>query len=239
MCERYFKAGAEQCDLLDRRELFSFGSGSFYDGQDAVELIDSNAGTFISCNLNFSTLIVMDRKKTQGHLATLGCLDKAVTLRELLQALEDKGEATSHETGTHCQHHIKSVSHFTPCQVNVGFSHHSVDLANDSIQSEKRLCFVLDPVKKEEPPKKRRKKEKKEKAVVCDYNISKICLVLVVDFVCFPAHENSTIHGYLHLQVSAVTFGSKLDVKKLVDCRALAIAWRVRRLTSDFFLIGY
>lgn len=111
-CERYFKAGAEQCDLLDRRELFSFGSGCFYDGQDAVETIDSNTGSFISCNLTLSTLILLDRKKTQGHLATLGCLDKAVTLRELLQTLEDKGEATSHPTETHCQQlsHIKSVS---------------------------------------------------------------------------------------------------------------------------------
>lgn len=60
--------------------------------------------------------------------------------------------------------HIKPVSQFTPCQVNVGFSHHTVDLANDSIQSDKRLCFVLDQVKKEEPPKKRRKKDKKDKA---------------------------------------------------------------------------
>ena len=49
-------------------------------------------------------------------------------------------------------------------QVNVGFSHHTVDLGNDSIQCEKRLCFVMDPPKAEEPKNKKRKKDKKAKA---------------------------------------------------------------------------
>lgn len=47
--------------------------------------------------------------------------------------------------------------------MNVGFSHHTVNLAADKIEQEKRLIFVLDPPKQDEPPKKKAKKEKKGK----------------------------------------------------------------------------
>ncbi len=48
-------------------------------------------------------------------------------------------------------------------QVNVGFSHYSLNLASEKCEMEKRLVFVLDPPK-EEPPKKKQKKGKDKKA---------------------------------------------------------------------------
>ena len=43
----------------------------------------------------------------------------------------------------------------------MGFSRHNVNLAMNSIEAEKRLCFGLDK-KDEEPAQKKRKKEKKK-----------------------------------------------------------------------------
>lgn len=43
--------------------------------------------------MTFETLVVFDKKKAAGHLSGLACLEKAVSLRELLHALEDNGEA--------------------------------------------------------------------------------------------------------------------------------------------------
>lgn len=90
---RYFKAGSEACDLLHRRELFSFGSGHFYDGRDALDLIEADNGDVLPVSVNFETLIILDKKKALGHLSTMPCIDKPVPLKELLQSLEDNGEA--------------------------------------------------------------------------------------------------------------------------------------------------
>lgn len=52
------------------------------------------------------------------------------------------------------------------CKVNVGFSHHAVNLGEGTIEPEKRLCFSLDATSNkndEEPAKKKRKKEKQKK----------------------------------------------------------------------------
>ena len=57
---------------------------------------------------------------------------------------------------------IKSTYVHPLLQVNVGFSHHNVNLAMNSIEAEKRLCFGLDK-KEEEPAQKKRKKEKKDR----------------------------------------------------------------------------
>lgn len=43
--------------------------------------------------MTFETLVVFDKKKAAGHLSGLACIEKAVSLRELLHALEDNGEA--------------------------------------------------------------------------------------------------------------------------------------------------
>ncbi len=90
---RYFKAGSEASDLLHRRELFSFGSGHFYDGRDAVDMMEADNGDFLAVSVNLETLIVLDRKKALGHLSSMPCIDKAVPLKELLKTLEDFGEA--------------------------------------------------------------------------------------------------------------------------------------------------
>lgn len=90
---RYFQSSADQSDLLNGRELFSFGSGSFYDGTDAVEVMESDSGNFIACAMKFDSPVILDKKKVLSHLSGLPCIDKAVSLRELLKALEDKGEA--------------------------------------------------------------------------------------------------------------------------------------------------
>ena len=97
---RYFKSASEACDVLHCRELFSFGSGSFYDGRDAVEIMEAGSDTVIPCTLTFDSLIILDKKKALGHLSSMPCIDKAVPLRELLQTLEDCGEADSNALGT-------------------------------------------------------------------------------------------------------------------------------------------
>lgn len=99
LLNRYFKAAAEASDLLAKRELFSFGSGSFYDGRDAIEVLDSGSENVISCTITMESLIILDKKKALGHLSSMPCIDKAVPLRELLAALEDVGEATN---AKHC-----------------------------------------------------------------------------------------------------------------------------------------
>ena len=48
-------------------------------------------------------------------------------------------------------------------QVNVGFSHHNVKLAMNTIESEKRLIFGLETRTEEEPPKKKKSKKTKDK----------------------------------------------------------------------------
>lgn len=96
---RYFKAAAEASDLLAKRELFSFGSGCFYDGRDAIEVLESGSEHVISCTITMESLIILDKKKALGHLSSMPCIDKAVPLRELLAALEDVGEATN---AKHC-----------------------------------------------------------------------------------------------------------------------------------------
>ena len=73
--------------------MFSFGSGSFYDGTDAVEVLESDDGSAIPVNMKFTSLVILDKKKALSHLSSLQCIEKAVKLRELLLALEDQGEA--------------------------------------------------------------------------------------------------------------------------------------------------
>eukprot|EP00434_Breviolum_minutum_P014168 symbB.v1.2.012490.t1/scaffold863.1/size157006/5 len=91
----YFKSASEACDVLHCRELFSFGSGSFYDGRDAVEIIEAGSDNVIPCAITLDSFIILDKKKALGHLSSMPCIDKAVPLRELLQTLEDCGEADS------------------------------------------------------------------------------------------------------------------------------------------------
>lgn len=90
--EQIFAMSEEQCTLLHHRELCSFGSGTWYDGADAVECMESD-GKWISCCFTFGTPIILEKKGIFTHLQTLSCLDKAVRLRELLTLLEDAGEA--------------------------------------------------------------------------------------------------------------------------------------------------
>lgn len=90
---RYFSSGSEQCDLLNKRELFSFGGGAFYDGSNACDIMETDSSPYIPCNLSFDTLLVLDKKKLAQHLTTCACVERAVTFRELLQTLQDKGEA--------------------------------------------------------------------------------------------------------------------------------------------------
>lgn len=87
-----FAMSEEQSTLLNGRELCSFGSGTWYDGRDAIELMESD-GPWLSCSINFDTLIILEKKQVLSHLQNLPCLDRAVTLHELLVLLEDAGEA--------------------------------------------------------------------------------------------------------------------------------------------------
>ena len=88
------KSESEQATLLDGRELFSFGSGTWYDGTDASEMMESSEGKWISCNISLSSSIILEKKKCLTHLAeSLPCLEKPTPLGELLSLLEDAGEA--------------------------------------------------------------------------------------------------------------------------------------------------
>ena len=89
----YFKAMSEGCTLLSGREMFSFGSGSWYDGSCAAEAMESD-GQWIPLKLSWQTPIILERKKLLSHLASLPCLEKAVPLRQVLSELQDAGEAS-------------------------------------------------------------------------------------------------------------------------------------------------
>ena len=82
----------EKTTLNNGRELFSFGSGSWCDGEDGRDAMESSA-SFIPCKVTLDTMIILKRKRILTHLSELHCLEKAVTLRELLTSLEDHGEA--------------------------------------------------------------------------------------------------------------------------------------------------
>ena len=88
----YVRAGGEAVTLLHGRELCSFGSGSWHDGADAVEVMESQ-GQWIKCQVTLDTPVILDRKRVLQHLSDLPCLEKAVGLSELLHLLEDRGEA--------------------------------------------------------------------------------------------------------------------------------------------------
>ena len=91
----YFKADvAEQCVLTDRRELFSFGSGSWYDGSDAKDLLEQGEGKFLKCTVGMQTPVILERKRLADHVGKLECVEKATLLKDLLLNLEDAGEAS-------------------------------------------------------------------------------------------------------------------------------------------------
>ncbi|CAK9053282.1 unnamed protein product [Durusdinium trenchii] len=131
----FVTTNSESATLLHHRELCSFGSGTWCDGADAVETMESDS-KWISGAVSFETPIVLERKKVLSHLQGVACLEKPTPLRQLLTMLEDAGE------------------------VRVGYSHHTVDLPQDSIKSEKALCFAIDAKQQDdavEPPKKKQK----------------------------------------------------------------------------------
>ncbi|CAJ1361526.1 unnamed protein product [Effrenium voratum] len=141
----YIQSGTESYTLHNGRELFSFGSGTWFDGSQAVEQMESDAD-FLSAKLGLETLVIVEKKRILSHLSELPILERAVPLREALSVLEDAGE------------------------VRVGISHHTVDLGSDQMKSDKALCFVLDkkPESKDggengEPAKKKRRKSKDKK----------------------------------------------------------------------------
>lgn len=168
----------EQATLLSGRELCSFGSGTWYDGRDAVEMMESDS-PWLACKLTFDSLVVLEKKQILTHLQQLPCLEKPTNLRELLTLLEDSGEALgaiangssvffSVAVALTQENFPTQLLLATPLKVKVGFSHHAIDLAKDSISSEKALCFCLDGKKDEEntgePPKKKQKKKEKDSA---------------------------------------------------------------------------
>ena len=90
----YLKADvAEQCVLVHRRELFSFGSGTWFDGGDAKDLLEEGQGKFIKCHVGWETPVILERKRLSEHVSNLDCIEKATSLKEVLLNLEDAGEA--------------------------------------------------------------------------------------------------------------------------------------------------
>ncbi|CAK9058796.1 unnamed protein product [Durusdinium trenchii] len=90
----FFKADtSEEAILPDRRELFSFGGGSWFDGADAKEILDTRRGKYLRCALTVTSLVILESKRLPAHLASLNCIEKPVELQSLLRSLEDAGEA--------------------------------------------------------------------------------------------------------------------------------------------------
>ena len=92
--EAFLRSGGEQAMLASRRELFSFGSGVWSDGADATQAMSDAAGSWLQCRMNFSSMVILERKKIPQHLGEMACLDKPGALKDLLMALEDQGEAS-------------------------------------------------------------------------------------------------------------------------------------------------
>lgn len=90
----FMKAGSEAAVLVHGREICSFGSGEWRDGQNARETMESG-GKWISCSVSMDSPLVMDRKRVMKHLETMTCLEKAVPMKDLLLAMEEAGEASS------------------------------------------------------------------------------------------------------------------------------------------------
>jgi hypothetical protein len=90
--ELFVQADEEQT-LMNGRELFSFGSGSWVDGVEAREVLESDA-KFLPFNVSFDTKFILEKRKVLQHLEGMSGLEKAVPLRELLSELQDFGEVT-------------------------------------------------------------------------------------------------------------------------------------------------
>lgn len=90
----FVTTNSESATLLHHRELCSFGSGTWCDGADAVETMESDS-KWISGAVSFETPIVLERKKVLSHLQGVACLEKPTPFRQLLTMLEDAGEAGS------------------------------------------------------------------------------------------------------------------------------------------------
>ena len=88
----YLKAGSEGGALVHGRELFSFGSGTWADGRDAMETMESGSN-WLKTTLTWETLLVLDKKRLPSHLASMPCVEKATPAKQLLKFLEDSGEA--------------------------------------------------------------------------------------------------------------------------------------------------
>lgn len=88
----YIQSGTESYTLHNGRELFSFGSGTWFGGSQAVEQMESDAD-FLSAKLGLETLVIVEKKRILSHLSELPILERAVPLREALSVLEDAGEA--------------------------------------------------------------------------------------------------------------------------------------------------
>lgn len=85
---------AEQCVLLKFKELCSFGSGTWFDGPNAIDVME-NPGPWLTCLLNLESLVLLEKKRIGSHLTNVAVLDQVASLRDVLLALEDAGEAGS------------------------------------------------------------------------------------------------------------------------------------------------
>ena len=108
----------EKTTLADKRELFSFGSGQWYDGEDARDALESSASC-IPCRMNLDSMIILEKKRIPSHLSQLACLEKPTALRTLLTSLEDLGEAGK-QTSETLRQPLKSYPFC--CSFNLGRS---------------------------------------------------------------------------------------------------------------------
>ena len=113
----YLKAGGEVAVLPNKRELFSFGSGMWCDRPDAVSAMSDSSGSWLKCHLDLTSQVILERKKIASHLAELPCLDKSISVKELLMALEDQGEVTWLPGS-------ELMAQFSPNQYLIRFFHH-------------------------------------------------------------------------------------------------------------------
>ena len=79
----------------DGRELFSFGSGCFYEAADAQEYLSDGNGRWLSVRLTLDSYIVLEKRKLYSHLVDLQCVEAACRVRDVMRMLEDAGEVWS------------------------------------------------------------------------------------------------------------------------------------------------
>ncbi|CAE7240032.1 unnamed protein product [Symbiodinium sp. CCMP2592] len=120
------------CGIPPKAEWFGFGAGDFLDGPTAKDIVSDSNGRWYVYSLSgplADTIVIFESdRKLSEELKALPVWNQAVSLKEFLVAMEDKGEIVS-------------------------FMGHTKE--NDQLKVNEKIIFVMDEMKSS-PAKKRR-----------------------------------------------------------------------------------